>query len=158
MEWTLGTNAALISLFYLTLVTGSALCGRCGKYKQACYGGNGKRSDPNFNLSPSSSSAESSIRLAHPSLLTKILISDGDHLTDKDYIPEEAWPKAIQNYLEPEELESYVDAHASKRLEEKTKDNSCRSKLQLALLKIVELRQYVAILEGIVRVSSPDLE
>ncbi|KAK3746683.1 hypothetical protein RRG08_008195 [Elysia crispata] len=145
MEWTLGTNVAFISFLYLSLVTSSAL-GKCGRYKHVCYGGNGKRSDPSFNLSPSSSSAASSINLRHPSLLSKILVSNDDHLSEKKFVSAN--------------LELYEDGDSARTLgaDEKINDSSCRSKLQKAIVELIELRKYVAILEGMLRVSGPDLE
>ncbi|KAK3746682.1 hypothetical protein RRG08_008195 [Elysia crispata] len=159
MEWTLGTNVAFISFLYLSLVTSSAL-GKCGRYKHVCYGGNGKRSDPSFNLSPSSSSAASSINLRHPSLLSKILVSNDDHLSEKKFVSEGNWPESIQNYLSQANLELYEDGDSARTLgaDEKINDSSCRSKLQKAIVELIELRKYVAILEGMLRVSGPDLE
>lgn len=77
MEITLGSSftVALLSCIYISLIMTPTVSAKCyGKWAiHACWGGNGKRSDP--NLSPSSEKVR-------PSLLRQLLIKDVQRLSD----------------------------------------------------------------------------
>ncbi|RUS81135.1 hypothetical protein EGW08_011121 [Elysia chlorotica] len=160
MEWTLSTHVTVLSILYLSLTTSAAL-GKCGRYKHVCYGGNGKRTDPSFNLSPSSSSPGASpINRRHPGLLSKILVSSDDQLSETKFGSEGNWPEPFQSYLSGDDLAPYEDGESPRDLgaDDNVEGGSCRSNLQKSIVELIELRKYVVILEGMLRVSSPDLE
>uniref|UniRef100_A0A0B6ZT42 Uncharacterized protein n=1 Tax=Arion vulgaris TaxID=1028688 RepID=A0A0B6ZT42_9EUPU len=71
MELSIGVSFALVSCVYLLVFTSPATAKCRGQWAiHACFGGNGKRSDP--NMSP-----ETNIE---PSLLRRVLFSDAQNL------------------------------------------------------------------------------
>ncbi|BFZ09697.1 hypothetical protein BsWGS_12736 [Bradybaena similaris] len=78
MELTIGASVTFVSCLYL-LVIASPVSGKChGKWAiHACFGGNGKRSDPSMNSEPS----------LEPSLLHRALMSDAERLSRMLQLP-----------------------------------------------------------------------
>jgi hypothetical protein len=71
MELTVGASLSLVSCLYLLAFTSPASAKCHGKWAiHACFGGNGKRSDPSLSLKTN----------IEPSLLHRVLISDAQKL------------------------------------------------------------------------------
>lgn len=107
MEISTGTNfgVAVLTCLYMCLLTCPTVTAKCrGRWAiHACYGGNGKRSDPNFR---------SASQRDTPTLLQKLLLSDATRInqliqeSEESDLPLEVVESSPGFELEPSVLQS----------------------------------------------------
>lgn len=139
MELTIGSSVTFVSCIYLLLVT-SPVSGKCrGKWAiHACFGGNGKRSDPSMNSEPN----------YEPSLLHRALISDAERLRRMLQMPlVAAKPLAESNNAVSERnMALSTDEYEDGDIKDSS-DDRYNKQLTRNVHDVTELRRYLRALE-----------